>query len=102
MKNGLLYRKHQETETGRSSNQLLIPKELRQQAMSVNNESAFSGHLGAKKTKVRILPNFFWPGLRQDVFRFCRSCDVCQRTAKKGNVYAIYAIYRYTIQEGSS
>ena len=35
----------------------------------------------AKKTEVRILPNF-WPGLRQDVIRFCRSCDVCQRTVR--------------------
>ena len=48
--------------------------------------SAFSGHLGAKKTEVRILPNFFWPGLRQDFIRFCRSCDVCQRTVKRGSV----------------
>ena len=85
-KNGLLYRKHQETKTGRSFNQLVVPKELRRQVMSVNHESAFSGHLGAKKTEVRILPNFFWPGLRQDVIRFCRSCDVCQRTVKKGSV----------------
>ena len=54
--------------------------------MSVNHESAFSGHLGAKKTEIRILPNFFWPGLRQDVIRFCRSCDVCQRTVKRGSV----------------
>ena len=66
-KNGLLYRKHQETKTGRSFNQLVVPKELRRQVMSVNHESAFSGHLGAKKTEVRILPNFFWPGLHQDV-----------------------------------
>ena len=86
MKNGLLYRKHQETKTGRSSNQLVVPKGLRQQVMSVNQESAFSGHLGVKMTEVRILPNFFWPGLFQDVFRFCRSCAVCQRTVKKGNV----------------
>ena len=85
-KNGLLYRKHQETKTGRSFNQLVVPKELRRQVMSVNHESAFSGHLGAKKTEVRILPNFFWPGLRQDVIRFCRSCDVCQRTVKRGSV----------------
>ena len=85
-KNGLLYRKHQETKTGRSFNQLVVPKELRRQMMSVNHESAFSGHLGAKKTEVRILPNFFWPGLRQDVIRFCRSCDVCQRTVKRGSV----------------
>ena len=85
-KNGLLYRKHQETKTGRSFNQLVVPKELRRQVMSVNHESAFSGHLGAKKTEVRILANFFWPGLRQDVIRFCRSCDVCQRTVKRGSV----------------
>ena len=68
-KNGLLYRKHQETKTGQSFNQLVLPKELRKQVMSVNHESAFSGHLGAKKTEVRILPNFFWPGLRQDIIR---------------------------------
>ena len=54
--------------------------------MSLNNESAFSGHLGLKKIEVRILPNFFWPGLCQDVIRFCRSYDVCQRTVKKGYV----------------
>ena len=79
-KNGLLYRKHQETKTGRSFNQLVV------QVMSVNHESAFSGHLVAKKTEVRILPNFFWPGLRQDVIRFCRSCDVCHGTVKRGSV----------------
>ena len=49
--------------TGRRSNQLVVPKRLGQQVMSVNHKLAFSGHLGAKKTEVRILPNFFWPGL---------------------------------------
>ena len=52
----------------------------------MKNESAFGGHLGAKKTEVKILPNFFWPGLRQELFRFCCSCNVCQRTFKKGNI----------------
>ena len=56
---------------------------LRRQVMTVHHESAFSGHPGAKKTEVRILPNIFWPGLGQDVIRFCRSCDMCQRTIKK-------------------
>ena len=35
--------------------------------LSVHHESAFSGYLGAKKTEVRILLNFFWPGVCQDV-----------------------------------
>ena len=81
-KNGLPYWKHQETKTGQNFNQLVIPKELQRQVMSANHESAFSGHLGAKKTEVRIHPNFFWPGLCQDVIRVCRSCDVCQRTSR--------------------
>ena len=54
--------------------------------MPVNHESAFSGHQGAKKTEVRILQNSLWPGLGQNIIRFCHSCDVFQRTVKKGNV----------------
>ena len=54
--------------------------------MSVNHKSALTCHLGAKKTEVRILPKFFWPELCQDIIRLCLSCDVCQRTVKKGNV----------------
>ena len=84
---GEFYKKHHETKTGQSFNhQLVVPKELRRQVMSVNHESAFSGHLGPKKIEVRILPNFFWPGLCQDVIIFCHSCDVCQRTVKRGSV----------------
>ena len=67
--------KHQETKTGRSLNKIVIPKGIRQQMMSVNQESAFSGHLGAKKAEI---PNVFWPELHvcQDVIRFCLSYDV--------------------------
>ena len=72
--------------TGRSFNQLVVPKGLPRQVMSMNHELTFSEHIGAKKTEVRILPNFFWPRLRQDVIRFCRSCDVCQRTINRGRV----------------
>ena len=54
--------------------------------MSVNHESAFSGHLAVKKTEVRILRDFFWPGLCQDIIGFCHSCDLFQRTIKKSIV----------------
>ena len=35
---------------------VVVPKGLRQQVMSVNYKSVFSGLLGAKKTEVIILP----------------------------------------------
>ena len=62
MKNGLLYRKHQETKTGRSSNQLVVPKGLRQQVMSVNHELPFSGHLEVSYNTSELLLARTTPG----------------------------------------
>ena len=50
------------------------------------DEAVMSGHQGGKKTKDRIWREFWWPGLGADVTRFCRSCDICQRTIAKGRV----------------
>ena len=83
-KNGLLYRKHQETKTGQNFNQLVVPKELRRQVMSVKHESAFSGHLGQRSQNApELLFARTMPGHHQV---FCRSCDVCQRKVKRGSV----------------
>jgi len=38
------------------------------------------------KTTDRIMSNFWWPGITDDVTRYCRSRDVCQRTIPKGHV----------------
>ena len=42
-----------------------------------------AGHLGREHTAKRILKRFFWPGVFQDVKKYCESCDACQRVAKK-------------------
>ena len=34
----------------------------------------------------RVVSEFFWPGVCDDVARFCKSCDICQRTIQKGRV----------------
>ena len=34
----------------------------------------------------RVLNEFFWPRVCGDVSRFCKSCDICQRTIQKGRV----------------
>ena len=54
--------------------------------MQLAHEGILGGHQGTKKTTDKILTNFFWPGIQADVMRFCRSCDVCQRTVQKGRV----------------
>ena len=52
--------------------------------MKLTHESIVGGHLGAKKTVDCITSNFHWSGVVVDVARFCRSCDICQKTASKG------------------
>ena len=61
----------------------------RYSASRLAHESTIGGHLGAKKTVDWITSNFHWPGVTSDVARFCRSCDVCQRTIPRGKVAKI-------------
>ena len=44
------------------------------------------GHLGIRKTLNRVVAEFFWPSVYGDIARFCRSCDIYQRTIQEGQV----------------
>lgn len=85
IKNGILYRLCK-TFDGRDVSQVVLPIELRERILKLAHEAVMSGHQGRKKTKDRIWNQFWWPGLNADVTRFCRSCDICQRTVAKGKV----------------
>ena len=85
---GLLCREFQSphVDHGNKFNQLVVPVPFRKHVMQLAHEGILGGHQGTKKTTDKILTNFFWPGIQADVMRFCRSCDVCQRTLQKGRV----------------
>uniref|UniRef100_A0A4W5NGU8 Gypsy retrotransposon integrase-like protein 1 n=1 Tax=Hucho hucho TaxID=62062 RepID=A0A4W5NGU8_9TELE len=66
--------------------QIVIPTAFRQNVLSLAHDHQWSGHLGITKTYDRVLRHFFWPGLKQDVARFCRTCHTCQITGKPNQV----------------
>lgn len=66
--------------------QVVVPELWRPQVLQLAHEGLMGGHLGIKKTSDRILSSFYWPGIYGDVKRYCRSCDVCQRTIPQGKV----------------
>ena len=70
------------TDTWRTVYQIVVPMSKRQNVLRMAHESAMAGHLGVNKTYQRILTHFYWPKLRQDVVKFCRSCHVCQLVGK--------------------
>ena len=48
--------------------------------------SIMGGNMGLKKATDKIHSSFYWPGIQRDVTRYCKSCDVCQKTVNKGSV----------------
>ena len=83
-KKDLTYR--QFTKGNKDTLQLVIPEGFREKVLRLAHETLMSGHLGIKKTLDRVVSEFFWPGVCGDVARFCKSCDICQRTIQKGRV----------------
>ena len=43
------------------------------------HSSPMGGHAGSSKTHSRLKREFFWHGLRKDIKKFIRECEVCQR-----------------------
>ena len=40
------------------------------------------GHLGMNKTYHKIINHFYWPGLKSDVSKYCKTCHTCQMVGK--------------------
>ena len=70
--------------------QLVVPEGFCEKVMRLAHETLMSGHLGMKKTLDRVVAEFFWPGICGDVARFCKSCNICQRTIQKGRVSKVH------------
>ena len=88
VKGGVLYRvyKHPYVNNGKPLKQVMVPVQLRSRIMELAHGSLMGGHMGIKKTADKIQSAFYWPGIQGDVTRYCKSCDVCQKTVNKGSV----------------
>ena len=66
--------------------QLVIPEGFHEKVLGLAQETLMFRHLGIKKTLDRVVSELFWPGVCGDVARFCKYCDIYQRTIQKGRV----------------
>ena len=82
---GILYRVFQSPRVNKGNpvKQVVLPRVLRAQVTALAHESNRGGHLGAKKTKDKVLLDFFWAGIGEDVKQDCRSCVKCQRRRER-------------------
>lgn len=95
---GLLYRMYRGLGNGgKVIKQLVLPKSRRLTCMKLAHSSILGGHMGTMKTLNRIIAQFYWPGIQTDVTRYCKSCDICQRTLPKGRVSRVPLMQMPTI-----
>ncbi len=73
-----LYRVTQETQAKGNTTQLLVPKSRRKMLFQAAHCSPMAGHLGEAKTRERLMARFFWPGIHENVRRWCAACRECQ------------------------
>ena len=87
VKNKFLYRKRLDDDRfSNQQDQLIVPVCCRVDVLKMAHDGLMAGHQGIRRTYDRVRSHFYWPGMQADVTRFCRSCDVCQRTLPKGKV----------------
>ncbi|KAJ8036166.1 hypothetical protein HOLleu_20053 [Holothuria leucospilota] len=87
LKNNILMRKWRPPdalldEEWRIYHQIVVPRTYRREILSIAHEMPFAGHLGVNKTYHRILNHFYWPKLKSDVAKFCKTCHSCQMVGK--------------------
>lgn len=71
--------------------QVVVPQSVRRSLMEVAHEG-FSGHLGIKKTYLKLLNDFYWPGMKKDVATFVNSCFTCQLVGKPNQTIPPYPL----------
>ena len=87
IKNGILMRKWRPYDVPADDewavyHQIVVPKSYRHEILSIAHESPMSGHLGINKTYHKIINYFYWPGLKSDVSKYCKTCHTCQMVGK--------------------
>ena len=82
---GILYRVFQSPRVskGKPVEQVVLPRVLRAQVTALAHESDIGGHLGVKKTTDKVVMDFYWPGIGEDVKQYCRSCIKCQKRRER-------------------
>lgn len=61
--------------------QLYIPPsaaELRKRLLAEHHDTVLAGHMGMDKTLACLARNYYWPGMKQEVQAYIRTCPCCQ------------------------
>lgn len=61
------------------SSKIFVPRDLRPMMLNYFHDSPLGAHLGQFKTMNKINRDFYWPNMKGDIFKYVRSCEICQQ-----------------------
>jgi hypothetical protein len=65
---------------------IVVPQAVRADVLRVLHDHPLSSHMGFKKTLYKVRERFFWPGLINDVKRYIKGCETCQKIKSLGHI----------------
>jgi len=74
---------HRTWQKGKPLFQIYVPKRIRLNILQAHHDDLLSGHVGVAKTFGKLRLKYYWKGYHRDVYKYVRSCALCQRTDKK-------------------
>ena len=85
LRDGVLFKRSipiYQTAEESAKDQVVVPKEYREEILEKAHDSLFAGHAGISKTLSRVIKNFYWPGVKGEVAKYCKTCHECQLSGK--------------------
>ncbi|KAK7881610.1 hypothetical protein WMY93_030019 [Mugilogobius chulae] len=73
---GLLYRQVFRPDGGGAMYQLLLPRALVQDVLTLLHQE--HGHQGVERTLALVRSRCYWPGMSREVAQWCQACERCQ------------------------
>jgi len=75
----VLYRYDEEQigDQPRCNRRLVVPTKMRTELMTMIHGHKTGGHFGVRKTYQRMKQQFYWPGCKGDIERWCKACNEC-------------------------
>ena len=67
------------TNDGQVLPQIVLPRSLHSEVMTLLHDNVSAGHLGETRTIDRVQKRYYWVGYRNDVINWCKQCTKCQQ-----------------------
>jgi len=60
--------------------QIVVPHRLRKPLFDQSHSGPLAAHLGAQRTFLQLKSAYYCPGMKGDIIRWCKECEVCAQS----------------------